>query len=85
MPSHRRFLVKCVLTATFIPLIPAQEISGTIEVDLRFGGILVAQVPDVVPYPVNTVSQEDDRIPGTNHTIGGHSVRSLASLNSGPL
>ena len=82
MSSHRPFLVKCVLRATFIPLIPAQEISGTIEVDLRFGGILVTQVPDVVPYPVKTVSKGDDRIPGTN-TIGGHSARSLASLNSG--
>ena len=57
----------------------------TPEVDLGFGRILITQVPDVVPHPVETVSKEDDRIPGTSHTIGDHSARSLASLNSGPL
>ena len=79
MPSHRRCLKghHCSLDSRVRDF-------GTTEVDLGLGRILVTQVPDVIPYPVKIVSKEDDRIPGTSHTIGGHSARSLASLNSGP-
>ena len=61
----------------------ARDFSIT-DIDLRFRGILVTQVAHVVPYPVTIVSENEDRLPGSNHTTGGRSARSLASLDSGP-
>ena len=85
MTSHRRFRSKVRLNGHLCCLDSHARNFGTTEVDLGFGRVLVSQVPDVVPNPVKNVSKEYDRIPGTSHTLGGHSVRSLANLNSGPL
>ncbi len=70
---------------TFCSLDPSARDFSATNVDLGFGGILVTQVTHVVPYPVKIVSKEENMFPGTSHTIGGRSARSLASLDSGPL